>query len=68
MGCIKEIQLDASAYKNLAGQTAEALTDYDLAEFKTKIILWLFRGQTRVLGIVSTGYYQAGGSVTEEEE
>jgi len=52
--------------KNLAGKTAEAL--YDLAEIKTKIILWLFRGQTRVLGIVSAGYCQAGGSVTEEEK
>lgn len=54
--------------KNLAGRTAEAVADYNLAEIKTKIILWLFRRQTRVLGIASTGYYQAAGSVTEEEK
>lgn len=49
-------------HKKLAGKTAEALADYDLAKIKTKIILWLLRGQTRVLGIVSTGYYRRAPS------
>lgn len=57
MGCIKEIKK-----KKVAGETAEALAHYVLAEIKTKIILWLFRGQTGVLGIVSTGYYRGDPS------
>ena len=71
MGCT-QIQLDVSAPKRLAGNTAEALPVYAIKIWqrsKPQFFLWLFRVCPRVLGGVSAAYNsEAGGSVTEEEK